>query len=1028
MSSARGLYEQLISLELEADLAELADGLAVQREAIDPAEVSDRLGLYIGHLVARAIEGLGEADRLNKGLELAEAVIAAMARELDNQSIELYTPVRAEPLLRAIARLRPDGAPEPIRTPDIPLLDTTLLTNSPGETSLRHQILTEIDSADRIDLVMAFIRRSGTRPFIEALKRHCAEGRELRVLTTTYTGTTELAALEQLQRLGADVRVSYDTGSTRLHAKAWVFTRETGYSTAYVGSSNLTYSAQVTGLEWNVRASEARNPDVLEKIAAVFAAYWESRDFEPFAVQDFESRTRSAQGHQGSLLSPVEIRLEPFQERLLEEVEVARERGQHRNLLVAATGTGKTVMAAVDYARLRERLPRDRILFLAHRKEILEQSLGTYRHALREPSFGELWAGGRRPSRWEHVFASVQSLSRADLTLFPPDHFDVVVVDEFHHAAAKSYQAILEHVQPKELLGLTATPERADGLPILDWFEGRISAELRLWDAIDQHRLVPFVYYGIHDTLDLREVPWRRGRGYDVEGLTSVYTANDAWARLVLRQLEQHVDRVEDIRCLGFCVSIEHAQFMARVFNEAGVAARAVWGESTTEERDGALEALRRGAIKVLFSVDLFNEGVDLPRVDTLLLLRPTDSATLFLQQLGRGLRRSKDKHSCLVLDFVGQHRREFRFDRRLRALLGGSRKHVERQVEEGFPFLPAGCHMELDGKSSAIVLDSIRQAVPSRWEAKAEELRRLRAEGRGDLAPFLEDSGLELEDVYAGNRSWSDLQEAAGVTLRQSGKNERELRRATGRMLHVDDRERLDTYRQLLQLDRPPAFGGRGDRPARLARMLVSSLVGQALGKDSTLDQGLELIWDHPQVRAELAELFGYLAENIDHRHFPLGGRPDIPLQVHARYTRLEILAAVQHRDSAKAPPWQTGVQWIDEEAVDLLAFTLDKTNGNFSPTTRYRDYAISPQLIHWESQSSVRAESRTGLRYQRHVARGSAVMLFARLRQEERAFWFLGPATYVSHESERPMAVTWRLQHDLPGDLFNSFAAAVA
>ena len=306
--------------------------------------------------------------------------------------------------------------------------------------------------------------------------------------------------------------------------------------------------------------------------------------------------------------------------------------------------------------------------------------------------------GGRtKAAHWEHVFASVQSLSRAELDRLPPDHFDVVVVDEFHHAAATSYQAILDYVQPKELLGLTATPERADGLPILDWFEGRIAAELRLWDAIDQHRLVPFVYYGIHDTLDLREIPWRRGRGYDIEGLTNVYTADDAWARLVLQQLKQHVDRIQDIRCLGFCVSIEHAKFMARVFNEAGVAATAVWGESTEEERSGALDALRLGRINVLFSVDLFNEGVDLPRVDTLLLLRPTDSATLFLQQLGRGLRRSKDKNSCLVLDFVGQHRREFRFDRRLRALLGGSRKHVERQVEQGFPFLPAGCHMELD-------------------------------------------------------------------------------------------------------------------------------------------------------------------------------------------------------------------------------------------------------------------------------------------------------------------------------------------
>ena len=1028
MTPSRGLYEELISQALAAELDRLGKDLAIQREPLDPAEAGDRLALYIGRLIARSVDGIPEGERLERGLRLAEAVINAIGRELERPAIEVETPVRAETLLRSISRLRPDGSPESIKYPDIPLLDTTLLTNSPGETALGHQILTEIDSADRIDLVMAFIRRSGTRPFVDALRKHCAEGRPLRILTTTYTGSTEGFALQELRDLGAEVRVSYDLGFTRLHAKAWVFGRDTGFSTAFVGSSNLTHTAQVSGLEWNVRVSEARNPDVLDKIRAVFASYWESRDFEVFNWEDFEERRGLGDTAPALLLSPVELRLEPFQERLLEEIEVARERGRHRNLLVAATGTGKTVMAAVDYARLRERLPRARLLFVAHRAEILEQSVNTYRYALRDRSFGELWVGGQRPRNWEHVFASVQSLRRADLSLLPPDHFDVVVVDEFHHAAAQSYTELLEYVQPRELLGLTATPERADGLPVLDWFDGRIAAELRLWDAIDQHRLVPFVYYGIHDGLDLRSVPWKRGRGYDTEELTNVYTADDAWARLVLDQLRQRVDNISDIRCLGFCVSIEHARFMARIFDRAGVAAEAVWGESSEEARTGALEKLRSGELNVLFSVDLFNEGVDLPRVDTLLLLRPTDSATLFLQQLGRGLRRSSNKNSCLVLDFVGQHRREFRFDRRLGALLGGSRKQIERQVEEGFPYLPAGCFMELDRKSTEIVLDSVRQAVPSKWNAKVEELRRLREEGRGDLAAFLEDSGLELEDVYTGGKSWSDLQEAAGAPVRSSGPEEISLRRACGRMLHVDDRERLDEYRRLLQLGEPPVLDGRGDRSARLARMLVSSLLIKTVGRNATLDQGIRLLWGHPQVRSELLELFDLLAERISHQHYSLASHPHVPLQIHAKYTRLEILAAFQHRDSAKAPPWQTGVQWVDEEQVDLLAFTLDKSSGHFSPTTRYRDYAISPELIHWESQSVTRADSDTGLRYQNHEAQGSGVMLFARLQPTDRAFWFLGPAIYVSHQKERPMAVTWRLERPLPGDLFNTFAAAVA
>ena len=329
--------------------------------------------------------------------------------------------------------------------------------------------------------------------------------------------------------------------------------------------------------------------------------------------------------------------------------------------------------------------------------------------ALRDHAFGELWVGGQRPRQFDHVFASIQSLNAAGLGSLEPGHFDVVIVDEFHHAAAPSYRALLEHVTPTELLGLTATPERSDGLPLLDWFDNRIAAELRLWDAIDQQRLSPFVYYGIHDGLDLRQVPWRRGRGYDVEGLSNLLTSNDAWARHVLAQVVSRVDDPRRMRALGFCVSVEHARFMARVFREAGVASIAVWADSPDEERAGALADLAARRINVLFSVDLFNEGIDIPAVDTLLLLRPTDSPTLFLQQLGRGLRRLAGKTVCTVLDFVGHHRKEFRFDRRFRALLGGSRKDLEKQITEGFPFLPAGCHIELDRVATELVLENIR-------------------------------------------------------------------------------------------------------------------------------------------------------------------------------------------------------------------------------------------------------------------------------------------------------------------------------
>jgi superfamily II DNA or RNA helicase len=700
----------------------------------------------------------------------------------------------------------------------------------------------------------------------------------------------------------------------------------------------------VTGLEWNVRVAGMRNPDVVAKMTAVFESYWASGDFVSFVHEDFRERTAAAEPEDRILLSPVEIVLLPFQERLLEQIDLARTLDRHRNLLVAATGTGKTVMAAVDYARLRDQLPRDRLLFVAHREEILEQSHATFAHAIRDPSFGEFWVGGKRPSRFEHVFASIQSLNRSGIESIAPSYFDIVIIDEFHHAAAPSYQSLLERLKPRELLGMTATPERADGLDVLRYFDGRIAAELRVWDAIDQQYLVPFSYFGVHDGTDLSEVPWKRGAGYDPNALTNVLTADHAWARRVVEQLRLKTSDLHAIKALGFCVTIAHAQFMAEQFRLVGIPAVAVWSDSPTDERRTALRDLDAGRVNVVFTVDLFNEGVDVPNVDTLLLLRPTESGTLFLQQLGRGLRRPRHggKSLCTVLDFVGNHRREFRFDRRLRALLGGSRRDVERAVQNDFPFLPAGCHMELDRVAREIVLRSIREAIPSDWKARREELRSL---GDIPLAEYLEETGLELEDVYASNHTWSELRRAVGLPTAAEGPEEGPLLRAVGRLLHVDDRERLDAYRSLVNRDAAPAAAALNDRERRFARMLVGSLT--TLKTSATMEDGLAELWNHPQVRAELLELLDILPERVDHLHAPLG-IPNVPLAVHARYTRTEILAAFDTGTGVKPITWQSGVWWDENGRSDLFAFTLDKSAGSFSPTTRYRDYAISPELIH--------------------------------------------------------------------------------
>lgn len=1027
---ARGSFEALVTEAIASELADMGTAFEARTELLRPAEAPDRIALHVGRVVLRALRSVSDTERIARGVELVQNLLGPIEAAAPGAEARAEALDATARVLRAIRARLPDGSFEELAAPLTPLLDTTLLTQAPGEPSLAQQIGSEVGSADRIDVVMAFVRRTGIRPLLTALRAHLGSGRPVRVLTTTYTGTTQAEALDLLCQLGATVRVSYDTSSTRLHAKAWLFHRESGFSTAFVGSSNLTAQAQITGLEWNVRVSGARNPDVVDKFKAMFEAYWSSDEFVLYRREEFLERTAREESADGRLvLSPLEVRLEPFQERLLELLTVARDRGRHANLLVAATGTGKTVMSAVDYARLREEKPSSRLLFVAHREEILARSRDTFRHALRQPEFGELWVRDERPRRFEHVFASIQSLHERALARIDPRHFDHLVVDEAHHAAAPSYRALLEHLRPSELVGLTATPERSDGADVVSWFGGRIAAELRLWDAIDQQRLAPFLYFGIHDGMDLSEVPWRRGRGYDPVGLEKLYTANDVWARLVIQEVASHVSDPQRMRALGFCVGVAHARFMARHFEAAGIRAAAITGETAADERRAALEDLAAGRIQAVFSVDLFNEGVDIPSLDTLLFLRPTDSPVLFAQQLGRGLRKCRGKDVCTVLDFVGIHRSEFRFDRRFRAILPGRRRDLVEAVRGGFPYLPAGCHLELTPRAREIVLANLAAGAPATWKAKVEDLRALAfLKPDPTLAEFLDAGDLDVEDVYDSGRSWSELRRDAGLERSPPAAHHPALRRACGRLLHVDDRQRIDAWRAMLAADAPPDPAALPERERRLLRMLVASVAGEVLGKETSLRAGTAELWNDAVVRRELRDLLAALEARIDHVPRELVRIPGAPLCVHARYTKLEIYAALGVGDGAKVAPWMTGVRWLPEVPVDVLAFTLDKSGGGFSPTTRYRDYAISRTRIHWESQSVTRAESETGRRYREHARRGSSVLLFARLGTDDRAFWCLGPATYAGHEGERPMQILWDLEIPLPADLYASFAAAVA
>ncbi|MEW1959561.1 DUF3427 domain-containing protein [Kineococcus sp. NPDC059986] len=1016
-----GLHETLVATTLDASLTRAGDWTTVVR-SVDSVDAPHVLARHVSDLVHRALEATNDPS---ERLALVGDLLGVLG---DHGAVPVPDEKGAPRQLLAAHRRRALAQPSTVR-PATPLSEAALLTNSTTDPSLAAELRAELASADRVDLLCAFVKWSGLRLLESALRDLKDRGVPFRVITTTYMGATERRAVDRLvEEFGAEVKVIYETTRTRLHAKAWVVHRATGFSTAYVGSSNLSRSALLDGLEWNVRLSAVANPALLTKFDATFASYWESSTFETYVPARDGDRLDDALAEAGGQrgpgtpvdLSGLEVTPRPHQQEMLEQLGGERQlHDRHRNLVVAATGTGKTVLAAFDYRQLREQHGRDlTLLFIAHRRELLDQARRTYREVLGDGAFGELLVGGERPRKGRHVFASVQSLNANVLDGLAPRQYDVVVLDECHHAKADSYQRVLDRLEPIELLGLTATPERSDGGDVLALFGGRTAAELRLWDALADDLLVPFHYFAVDDGTDLRDLTWRRG-GYDVEGLTSLYTGDDTRARLVLRELRRRVADVGAMRAIGFCVSVEHAHYMARVFRDAGIDALAVSGGSTPEERTAALRRLKEGDVRVLFAVDLYNEGVDVPQVDTVLFLRPTESATVFLQQLGRGLRTSPGKAVLTALDFVGHQNADFRFDTRFRALTGVSRGALQHQAEQGFPFLPAGCSIVLDEVVQDRVVTSIKRQLSPRTPALVNEVR---AHPSGSIAGFLTASGLSVRELLGSNRSWTDLRRRAGTETRPAGPVETALLKRMRAVTHVDDRLRRDAYSRLLADD--VTAEALSPVEQHLAEMLTASLWPS--GAPGDLTAVVDVLRHEPAARDELAQLVDIAFDDARHPTTALDGElAGLPLSVHARYSRDEIVSALGVATASRpSMSFREGVVWAPEHRTDALLITLAKSEADYSPSTMYRDYPLTPQLFHWESQSRTTVASVTGQRYLNHRAMGTHVLLFARQRKQgdlgAEPYLFLGPADYVSHQGERPIGITWRLHYSMPTDFF--------
>lgn len=1035
-----GIYEEIITKDMKQALAKLDYNIFdVETESLDVEEAKKKLASYISRVTRKALSYIRDGDKKDDKLALMRQIqacndiilkLSEILKEDDFKNLQLVEDGEVlNSVYSKLNNIRSISERKSTR-PVTPISESSLFTGSKSEPNMINELKSEIATSNHIDMLVSFIKWSAIRCIIEDLRMFTEkQGGKLRIITTSYMEATDYKAIMELSKLpNTEIKISYDVDRTRLHAKAYMFKRDTNFGTAYIGSSNLSNSALTSGLEWNMKITEKDSFDVMKKVDATFETYWNNDEFDTFRHESEEDQDQlkdalnKSKKDKRPLHFSFEIKPYFFQKEILENLAVEREvYGRNKNLVVAATGVGKTVISAFDFKRfVKENGYPQRLLFVAHREEILKQSMDTFRAIMQDLNFGDLLVGSHQPNSINHLFISIQSFNSKKLyERTTTDFYDFIIVDEFHHAAANSYQKLLNYYQPKVLLGLTATPERMDEKDILSYFDNRVAAEMRLTEAIDQKLLSPFQYFCVTDQVDLSQVTWRRN-GYDIRELENVYTSDKIRGNKVLESVKKYVTDIDEVKGLGFCVGVEHAKFMAHLFNERDVPSISLHGGSDVETRESAKIKLQKGQIKFIFVADLYNEGIDIPEVNTTLFLRPTESITVFLQQLGRGLRLADNKECLTVLDFIGQAHKNYSFEAKFRALVGKSKHSIAHYIENGFANLPKGSFIQLEKQAKAYIVRNIK----SMSNTKNNLLQKLKdfdqyTNQKLTLENFLTYNNLSIYDFYGknGDRTFHRMLVESRLADDFYYESEELITRRLPSIFHMNSKRLLDFYLRYVE-----DFQVINNEERLMVNMLYYSFYLRAPVREgfSSIERGIKKLLEVPEMKNEIIAILEYNQKNLHEMEFPNDLNFTSPLGIHSKYTTSQVMAAFGFYNEEVAPTFQGGVKYFKEKSIDIFFVTLNKSEKDFSPSTLYEDYAINERLFHWQTQSRVKPVSTVAQRYIHHRENGHQIALFVREYKKENGytspFIFLGTADYIKHFGNQPMSFVWRLRKELP------------
>ncbi|GAA0699312.1 DEAD/DEAH box helicase [Paraclostridium ghonii] len=1035
MKSIQGIYEQVISEKINFNLEEEKEYININKDNIQKEEAKTILSKYIQEVTKQSLSLIKNKD-LNEQINICNKIIDYLSKETEDEDIKSSSIHKNGQILLSIENKKDNSFINKKIRPITPISQSFLFTNSNHEPDLVGELKREISTSDSIDILVSFIKWTGLRLIKDELIEH-TKTKNLRVITTSYMGASDFKAIKFLSELpNTKVKISYDTERTRLHAKSYMFYRDTGFTTAYIGSSNMSEAAMTSGLEWNMKVSEKDSKNIVDKFRATFESYFYDDEFKLFTEEESENLKTElfkAKYKQVNIENEelVNFNIKPYhyQQEMLDKLKVERELLNHnKNLIVAATGVGKTVISAFDYKNYCKinKGKVNRLLFIAHREDILKQSLKTFRNILKDRNFGSLYTGNYTPNNIDYVFMTIQSFnSKKFEEITSSDFYDFIIVDEFHHACANSYQKLLNHYNPKILLGLTATPERMDGKDVLEYFDGKISAKMRLDEAIDRKLLSPFQYFCVSDELNLSNLKWSRG-GYDKEQISNLITDNKLRAQLIINSLYDYITDLNEVVGLGFCVSIEHAEFMAKFFDKKGIKSIAISSKCSEEDRDKARLGLIKGEYKFIFVVDLYNEGVDIPEINTILFLRPTDSCTVFLQQLGRGLRLSENKDCLTVLDYIGQAHKNYNFYEKFASISRKKGKALKEEIENGFITLPKGCHIQMEKQAKEYILKNINSFINN----KNTILNKIKSFGfennkKLNLTNFLNIYDVSLRDIYKTKNTFERLCVNAKLKQEFSCKDEKVLTSGILRLINTDSPRLLKFWiSTLANIDISKNYEFNKDEE-RMLLMLYFTLYNKVpidLGINNMNDM-LVRLYENKEIYKEILEVLKYNLYNISTIPLKDSLNYDSLLEVYSTYTREQVLCAFGKNTLNKKYPSQEGVLYIEEKKTDIFFITLNKVDKHFSPSTMYEDYAINDELFHWQSQSKTSIISKTGQRYINHMKTNNNILLFVRENNKEDnitcPYIYLGEACISHFVGSKPINIIWKLKNKIPSKL---------